>query len=176
MHEEPSALPPSDETPAGGFQMPPRKDLLEQMKENPIANADRITCRLLLHHEHCCDGPVSFESTFSDMLETMEQPYQRRSIVNEKWKVLDIGWIKDSGGASLILIENRAKIGQQVTPTQEQKDDLAKKVLEISFDGLTSAMLIRPGRFQQFEAADIGKVCIRSASGDCPINLIALPR
>lgn len=155
----------------------PDASLLDTLQENVLAKADRLTVRASVYHEHCCDGPVQAELSYSEMLETIEQPWVRRIQVFPRWTPLETGWIKQ---CSLMAIENKAKLGEFRNPSDEEKEAFKKKVILVAYQGCdTPWAIIRPGRFIILEPASLDIQLFSGAEGEnsnIPGTLYLWPR
>ncbi len=113
-----------------------------------VKTRDRITCRLMFHHEHWGDAPHPVNIAYQALLDNKEQPYRRQVVATSEPQAIDVGWTKNPG---TIFIENKAGANKVVHLTEEQALTLKQSILAVYFNGQTDAMIIRPGRFLMVE-------------------------
>lgn len=110
---------------------------------------DRITANLSFYHQHPGEQPTGFNQHFDYLLQTEEQPWQRRLEISESELVqLDTGWLGNNVG--YLIIQNREGTNLQVTPTEEEKNNISRRIIGISamVDGKRApACIVRPGQF-----------------------------
>ena len=120
----------------------PEPSDLARDKESPRLTVDIPAIQTLKQARLVCLDKVVFRSPtggsiapldigFTRILETDDQPYQRRIEVDWGWHLVDLGWL--DGGCSMIVVQNREGIFTQVQPTQEERDEAARKIVELSF-------------------------------------------
>ena len=101
--------------------------------------------------------PRLVESRFSRKLESDEQPYERHLKVGVEGAPLDCGWIEK---ASQLVITNEEGRNLQVNPTDEEREELQRKVLELGYEDCPVPLcLIHPGesiRFCPFSLEGLG--------------------
>ncbi len=134
----------------------------------------RLTVVESLYHQASGEEGVMVSSSFSRNLESDDQAYgPRRLKATEEWQPLDCGWVEEIG---MISVTNEEGKHLQVNPTEEEKEALAKKVLEISLSPRASwYFLIPPGEsFRGYPSAQ--KLWIRSQSGITRFSNFVIPR
>lgn len=142
----------------------------------------RLTVVESLYHQSFGEEPVRVDSRFSRELESDEQPYSRRLKATEGWQPLDCGWVKDPG---MVCVTNEEGKHFQVNPTKEEKEALARKVLEIlispgqlnreSMGWESLGWLIPPG--ESFRGCPPShKIWIRSQSGVTRFSVFTIPK
>lgn len=100
------------------------------MSEKEVATVtDRITVVETVYHQSFGGEPTCSESKYTKILETMEQPFKRDTKCTEEWDKLDAGWLDE---CSLLVISNKEGSGLQSIPTEDEKLDIAMRVIEIS--------------------------------------------
>lgn len=136
-----------------------------------LADCDRLTVNLQLHHETCGEQPVTVLASFSHASETQgEQPWQRRGLkIGEEESELDMGWVADNPG--YLTIENKVGAGLTLLPSDEQKAFFATQVLEI----VGTPFIVRPGRFFCGEIGE-GPIRLRSRAGIISVSVTIMPR
>ncbi len=138
---------------------------------NDIKN--RITVVETVYHQVMGDQPDCLESRFTREVESQEQPYRRNCKVGEEWQALDTGWLDE---VSMLVIRNEEGTNLQVHPTEEQKADLAKKVLLLSSTDSSTNWLILPGESFRGVPSTVKNLEVRSQSGTIRFILYATPR
>lgn len=95
---------------------------------------DRLTLVASIYHEHPGEEPFSFAFQASRSLPSCDdQVYQRRLTLSEIWTPLDLGWFKDTPERiGYICIENLEGRIKHTYPTEEQRREMAKKVVLVS--------------------------------------------
>ena len=131
----------------------------------------RLTVVEHVYHQIQGDAPTSIEAKYSTPLESDEQVYTRQTIATETPEQLDIGWIKDW---QLLIIENNAGKNLQKIPTEEQKQDIAQRVIQIT-SGDTPIALIYPGTSARFCPADLKSLDVRCLHGSARYVLHIIP-
>jgi len=132
---------------------------------------DRLTCILMVRHEHGGDDPKSIDCRYSALLETKEQMYSRRLKVGQNWVEIETGWVNSPG---LLVIQNHpTKFA--TNPTKEQRDEDQKRFLEISYDG-NKPWLVSPGRFFVAQPSDLAGCKMRCVQGTAEITISAIPQ
>ena len=136
---------------------------------------DRITVREMIYHQQAGEQPTGTETKFSHELESHEQPYQRRLSVGEDWIPLDHGWIEE---ASLLSIFNEEGKFLQVNPTDEERAEAAKKVLQVSptINVVVNPWIILPGQSMRGCPLSIRSMFVRSQSGVISFSVHIFPR
>jgi len=128
------------------------------------------------------EQPESVDTGFSRDLASEEQPYRRRLKATEEWQRLDCGWIKE---ASQVFIANEEGKGLQVNPTDEEREDIARRIIEVSFceDGegpndtfISSVWLVSPGESMRGLPSRVDRLCVRCQHGTARFTLYIVPR
>ena len=137
----------------------------------PNVEHDRVTANMMVHKEGFGDEPETIQCSFAQLLTTSgHDTYQRGKYkVGPEWVALDTGHVEDPG---LFIIEN-TPTRHRVNPSVEQREDDAKKTIEIQA-GDGQPFLIRPGRFFVGEVADASGLVIRCAHGETTVRLMVL--
>ena len=81
-------------------------------------------------HQLPRESGVTSESRYQRRCHSDEQVYQRTITLDEKWRPLDTGWVKEP---ALVKISNEEGIYWQVVPTQEEREEVETHVIEICF-------------------------------------------
>lgn len=119
---------------------------LPQLDYSPVER-NRLTAVLAVHHEQSQEQPKSFNLNYVSMLTTDHEAYSRRCSCSEEWTALDWGWIP-AADVGFLLIEALEGKGLQVHPTEEEKAESAKRVMEIGYvTSLQDAWPIPPAGF-----------------------------
>jgi hypothetical protein len=148
-----------------------KKPIFDHTKTADAPVPDRITVRLAVIHEHCCEEPVGVDLTYSYQLATVEQPYRRRLPVDTVWQPLKTQWVE---AVSCIIIENPGPPKRQRNPTPEEIAEDAAAVIEFGYDG-HPPFLIMPGRMQFLHPSQLAGLRLRCQRGRKEIWLTAMP-
>jgi hypothetical protein len=127
---------------------------------------DRLTMRLNVYQEHCCDTPHMITLGHSEELENMVAAYSRTVKVYETWKLIDLGWIEEEGGhVGYIVFEvKRKKHLQNVTQEEVQEDKNRCLLISLRGDGKVD-LEIPTGHFNVIRVADPSKIMARCDCG-----------
>jgi len=114
------------------------------------------------------DVPTSgVDNRFSRQVESDEQPYSRRYTIGDNWTNLDFGWIERPG---MLVISNEEGKFLQRNPTDEEKKDIAGRIVEIAG---TPPWLILPGEsFRGVPAATPVQVICRKGSAKIVVTVM----
>lgn len=143
---------------------------------------DRLTVVESVYHQPFGEDPVEIPSRFSRNLKTREQLYCRRLVATEKWEPLDCGWLGNAVG--MLVVSNNEGKNQQVNPTNEEREVLAAKVLELFCSQGDRTMLsaarqahwlVPPGESMRGCPAAAQKIHIRCQSGTAKFTLHLIP-
>lgn len=146
---------------------------MEEKKPTLVDN-DRLTVNFALNHEHIGEQPRTIEVRYSDLLETVEEPYTRRQQANTGWQSLDLGWVEEVGS---IVIENSAGGYSPVNISEEQKKEISKKVLEVGISSCSLPLFaIPPQRYFFGSPIHPDKLVVRCPAGKCEYRITVIPR
>lgn len=122
-------------------------------------------------------SPHSVVSRWSRMLNSREQVYVRKTRVGPEWTNLNLGWLQDQCGL-LVIVNNEGSFTQR-QPTGPEREEAAKKILEIA----TASSVDIPHPFTLVFPQEDMRVSpersnyrIRSQYGDCRFTIYAYPR
>lgn len=117
---------------------------------------------------------TSAESRFSRPLDTLdEQPYIRRMKVTEEWAPLDCGWLNE---CSMLMLVNEEGKGLEKIPTEEEKTEISKRVIEVRFGSETVEWLILPGESLRGYPINPKLMFIRCRNGCAKLTINLFPR
>lgn len=138
--------------------------------------ADRITVVSQTYYQRLGKNPIQVESRFSRGVSSGQQLYQREEEVGENWVPLDLGWITKVGFLEIANNEGRFL---QVIPTEEEREDTAKKILEVrGYDATCSSgclWLVPPGESFRGFPSKPQNLFIRSQLGTIEYTLYVFP-
>lgn len=141
--------------------------------------ADKSTARILLlqtlYYQSANSEPISAEGRYTKLLQTDEQPYQRRMKVTDEWKPLDAGWVES---ASYYCVENLEGKYIQTIPTLEQRSEDAKRIIELGIAspiGVLRFASLSPGEFMAVPYKDVRNVRIRCLHESAKVNITVYP-
>jgi hypothetical protein len=122
-------------------------------------------------------GLSAVDARFLRKLKTDEQPFIRHTNVGDQWVKFDCGWVEKP---SMIVVENREGIWVQVNPTQEERSEVKKRIVEVCFaprakDEDRCDISIPPGEVLRFSPTDASMLMIRCRHGRAKIVVHAFP-
>jgi hypothetical protein len=112
---------------------------------------------------------------YSHEVDEDEQPYERHLTATEEWKPLDMGWISRCGQ---LLLRNDEGNRYLVNPTEQEKAETAKKVIEVAFlHGYDErdALLVPPRESMRVYPKDASRLIVRCQKGKAHYTLALLP-
>ena len=134
---------------------------------------NQATCVMSFHRQMANEKPDSFGGPFDYPIESDEDVYQRRYKIGEEAKPIDVGFVEKP---SLIVIANTTKWESSTIPTDEQKRDIAKRAVMISFGGSPASLIVLPGRSQPlFVVCDPKTIQIRSFYKEANVAVFVVP-
>ena len=167
---------------AGAEEAVARALSFSQQQPSPAVLPDRITVTGSVYHQSSEGEPTQVPLTFERLLETKEQVFQRRLIVGEEWQPLipERCWLQGNQ-VGMIVVRNDEGRHANVQLSQEQKDSLKDKVLEvmpnITMDVLRSNLiLVYPRESQPLTFAYPQDARIRSRAGKTRCTVYVFPR
>ena len=117
------------------------------------------------------------DRAYSRSLDSAEQPYIRRTVVDSEWKPLDRGWIGEDCG--LLIITNEEGKNLAAVPTTEQRDELAARLVEVGVQTAAGETVVGwrvlPGDCSLCQPAP-GLLAVRCPGGKAQITITVLPR
>lgn len=90
---------------------------------------DRLTVVENIYHQISGEQPTMIPVVFDRNLETSEQPFKRTTTVGEEWQLLELGWFKESGPGTIVvlnlnprfdeveILQSNGKMGIVATPS-----------------------------------------------------------
>lgn len=136
---------------------------------------DRATIILRVHHQCQDEGVTTGGCSYDEELETDHEAYGRRLTVGEEWQPLDFGWVpvEDVG---MVVVENLAGRNLRVNPTDDERREIADRVLEVRHEGDAHAYAIPPRGADSFRSTDPASLRIRSRKGETKYKIMVVPR
>jgi hypothetical protein len=131
----------------------------------------RMTVVDIFYHQVFGEQPESVESRFERELSSDEQMYQRKKVATEEWQPIDLGWVKEVG---TVFIQNIEGQFHSVNPTVEQKEEIAKRVLEFTFAQCKECFLIPPGESMRCSPTSAGSLMLRCRSGQAKYLVVVV--
>ena len=121
------------------------------------------------------ESPQVVELQLSEELASSEQPWSRKLKVGPDWKALDFGWL--DGQVGFLVLQNEEGKRFQTIPTRSERAETMARIVEVKFEanGVTAAVLVRPGRFLACEPEGASRVYVRCRSGEARCTLTAYP-
>lgn len=142
---------------------------------------NRITVVTNAVHEISGDNPKSISCSFCEVLDSDEEPYERRLKAREAWTKLDTGHIDDSA-LNRVFINNLEGINLAVQPTDEELTDIRKRSLQIclaqrcwKLDDLFSMIEVPPGHLQPLKISSDIRIYVRSTYDRTMFRVTAIP-
>lgn len=137
---------------------------------------NRITVLNTVHHECQGEQPRTIQSAYSDGLQTDEEAYTRRHKAEQVRYPLDTGWIPPDK-AGLIIIENLEGRDLLVNLSEEEKQLLAGKYLELRLDPDSKQCIIMPPRMSIcFLTSHVEDAVISAPNGPVQYRVTVLPK
>jgi hypothetical protein len=143
---------------------------------------DRITVLESVYYRPYNQQPIALEIRSSRSLKSDEKPYQRqnhkKTVATEEWKEVDFGWLENDLG--LFVIQNDEGSMYETIPTEDEKSEDKKKVLEIGFgtpeNPPQDVWLIPPHESFRGSPSSSSNVMIRSQHKEIKYTLTAFPK
>ena len=152
---------------------------LAQMREEKQArlNSGVLIVVKTFYHQLGGMDPVSADTRYTRNLQTDEQPYVRHLSLSQEtgWVPIDAGWL-NAVGASYIRVKNNEGTRFQRYPTPEEKADVIKRIVDISFDGINAHIPVIPGEAQEFTPTDLSLIRLRCQYGTAKISINIVPK
>jgi hypothetical protein len=138
---------------------------------------DRVTVVQHVYHQSPDDQPFAVTTGFNRYLATKEQAYQRKTKVGTDWESLDTGWLNQ---ASLLLIKNEEGKFTQQTPSEEEREESQRKVIEVACGPNLPAnhepdWLVLPQEEIRVTPADLSRIRIRCQYGIAYFTVTLIP-
>lgn len=143
--------------------------------ELTTSKSARLVTTLAVTHQTYNDQPDGLQIISSVPLFLEETPYSLRIKVGRERKPLPVGHLSD-GNSSIILIENYVGKFPQTNPTDAEKEEMARQVIEIYLQDSTTPILVRPGLFTIFETYNPSCATLRCAVDNTPCKVHVYPR
>jgi hypothetical protein len=126
----------------------------------------RLTVVETVHHQPAKGQAISCESRYSRQLKDGDEtPFIRTQTVDDTWKKVETGWIKDCG---MLVLSNEEGKDRQTYPSEDEKRDQAEKVIEVAVVNTVEGFLnvypfglILPGESLRVHPANIELVYVR---------------
>jgi hypothetical protein len=147
--------------------------LTEPVIPKPVT--DSINVLETVYHRAGLNEAKAINTVFSRPLTNTEelQPYERNCRVTEEWQLVDTGWLGDQVG--MLIIKNREGKYDRI-PTEGQKKEDAKRVLEISYDeGATPPWIVLPQESFRGHPSLVDGLKMRSRHGQIRVTIAAFP-
>lgn len=144
----------------------------------------RLTVVEQVYHTAVRDGhpdqPTQHASVpFTRELESDEQVWQRTLKVGEAWQPIDQGWL-DEAGVGLLLLQNEEGRFTQTKPSPEEKEEAAKKVVEVGASFITGAsgmvFAVPAGESARVPNPDMNHLMIRCQHGTARVTVTLFPK
>ena len=148
-------------------------------QDNPLPVSEKPLARIVVvesvYYQILGEEPLQLSSRFTRPLTTEEQFYQRRVVIDDKWSSIDKGWVKE---VSLIHVSNETGTRLRTKPSEEENEDMARRVIELSFDNKVrgGGMLVLPGESQKFFPAERCIPFIRCLHGSATCTITVFPK
>lgn len=127
--------------------------------------------------EVCCyqaagQSPISPDSRFLVPVESEEYPCVRPYRVGQEPRKLDYLWF---GDASMVVIKNSPPPSDTV-PSEEEARRLARRVVEVRFEGDQGCYLIPPGQSFRGCPSDVKNLTLRCREGETSCTVYVFPK
>ncbi len=141
----------------------------ENFLANPIKVPSRMTMIVMCHHEQCCDGVETVDMRWSQVLKSEEQTYVRRFKIDSVGKYIDLGWLSESGIATVVVSNTTNK------RPGIKKETLENHVLLLSLGKDGSPWRLRAGRAFPGEAVDPKSIYLKAESEPVDVSIMVIP-
>lgn len=146
--------------------------------KSTAVDKDRITAKITMHHEHCCDTPTSIETGFSEFLESKVTPYNRIvQLKEDSWRGLAVDWIEEEGGqvGYVAIFNKRQRL--MTNPSDEEKKLIKEKNILISLrSDETVDIEVGYGKFCVLTPKQARSLKLKSARGVLEAQIVLFPR
>lgn len=120
------------------------KPHVEKIAEKRREPPNRITAIFNIAREYDGENPISIDPIISQLnLSVKEDHYSRRIRVNQDWIPLDLGHLR-ADQVGLVVIENLEGRFLDVNPTEGERKEASKRIIQVSFGDPTNASLAFP--------------------------------
>lgn len=151
------------------------KNDVPALDANP-KKTNRFTVHSLFHHEKTGEKPFSMEGGFSAEVQTDEESFSRKFRATEEFQPLNFGWLAPQQ-AGLVVIRNVEGEGLLLIPSEDEKAQIAKRVIEVAIEGAEPCVFpIAPKQFHPFYCTDPSKLRIRCQCGSAEYRIFVVPR
>jgi hypothetical protein len=135
----------------------------------------RIVVVETVHYQQDDAQPNTITHRFNRFTQTDEQAFMRLMTVGESWQSINAGWLDQVG---MLVIINREGAFRQGQPTQQQRDEMAQRILEITFGSYPPFhidMTIPPGESLRLYPTDLSRIRIKCHKGEAKTTIWAAP-
>lgn len=91
-------------------------------------------CKILglgaIHHRDGQGNTKTINTNFARLLDSNDDPLQRKFSVGEEWVPLETGWVKSVG---YLILRNDGGKPFQVMPTKEQAEEELSRIIEVGY-------------------------------------------
>jgi hypothetical protein len=166
MDEDNGPFRDEGDEPEEGTLLEPEQPILLPVRPQRVLQ-DRLLVVSTVYHQQQGQSAKSVVANFGRYLQGTEDMLQRRIVVREVPVSLPTGWITD---ASLLVVQNLEGTDLQTIPTEEQKKQRAKRVVE-----LNGMWLIHPGETFQGCPAQLSELILRCCSEHALVSITLIP-
>lgn len=157
------------------YKEPPKVPRHPDAPDNPVQEFSRFTLYFRSYLEQPQAEAVGHEARYSEMLQTNEQHYERRTQAKPTWEPIDIGWL-DEAGVSHVIIENTHGRGLARNPSPEEREEIDKHVIEVAYPPFQYTFTVPPGHIFWARPSDIEHLHYRCAHGRAKCKVVAYPK
>lgn len=147
-----------------------RGDVLPE-EIQPITRG-RITTVSSVCYQWPGSNPIQFETRSYRWLEEDVQPWERRCKATEEWQPIELGWLDGHSVCMIGIINQEGRFPHRL-PSEEQKAEAARKILEIGTPELF--WRVHPGESFHGDPSSISNLKIRCQSGEAKFLFYAIP-
>lgn len=140
----------------------------------PVGKA-LLTVVQTYYHQQEGMQPTQVETRYTRELGTDEQPYVRHGKVGSEWTRLDSGWLTE---CSLLVIKNNEGRFTDRIPTQEQRQEVMSRVIELAFGKAnpTCSLLVHPNEAHPMHVTSLKDIWLRCSKGEAKLSVIIFPK
>ena len=142
------------------------------LKPKEAKYKSRIVVIENIYHQVTGEQPMCVESRYTKHLDTEEQVYQRRLVVDQKPRLLDLGWVEIP---AMIHVQNEEGRNLQVVPTEEELEEIKLKDIILSYTDYWEGFIIPPGESQKFIPTGTSSLIIRSNHDKAKCTITVYP-
>lgn len=136
------------------------------------AEDSRLTFLLNMYYQLPGDNPTQYQIAADRLSVSKDEIFSRKQTITSDWSNLDLGWFSPSDILG-IVIYNRTGLTRAISPTQEERENDASAVVEMSNP---SGVIIPPKLFTTIWYKSFDFVNVRSLGAPASIQYMLVPK